>query len=159
MSCIESPQRQDKKAKIESLLKSKGDDSELIKKEMLEFIERRRITHYINSIDLGAATYYKCQLNKSQIEGGGGAGVSLPKGIGLEAKIKIMREQGACSESGQDIGIFGSCDHLTVQEEGVIEYEILPIYTLLNRQHEETRKTLQEAIEFYIKSKSKRKLI
>ena len=134
----------------EYLNKGESNYKEIVRR-MLKFIQYERITHYIQSIDMGAASYYKCTQKQSKLSGGGGAGISVPKVGSLEAKVQALSESGVRVVKQDDLGIL---DGHTVKQETTVNYDIMPIDTLLDPDYKKTREALQEAIREYIEEKN-----
>ncbi len=120
--------------------------------EMYRFIDSRKITHYINSINLGAAVYYESTVVKSSLDIGGNAGATADE-VGLTALVNRNKDKGCFSTKLQSIGRLDEANQ--VLQEAIIDFEILPIYTLLKRRHVKTRKALEVALKLYIERESK----
>lgn len=141
---------------IEDYLKRNKNNAKIYNKfvgEMYNFIAAKGVTHYVYSIMLGAAIYHKTTKTIDEMSAEGGAGIGLPKGADFEAKINFMNKKGMIEKTERRIGEMDA-DH-RVLKEAVIKYNSRPVYTLINRRFEATRKAFEKAIRSYIGKESK----
>lgn len=114
-------------------------------REMLQFIRDEKVTHYVSSIDLGAAEYFTFTSSEKSLEAGGKAEVPVPN-ASLDVQAKYLNVD---IEAAGTKRRYGDVD--TVQPfsgEGLIESTILPIDTLIECAR--TRHLLHIAIKLYI---------
>ena len=136
---------------IEEYLNQSESNYREIVRRMSKFIQYEHITHYIQAIDMGAASYYKCTQKQNNLSGGGGAGITVPQAASLEAKVQALSKSGVRVVKQDDLGIL---DGHTVKQEATVNYDIMPIDTLLDPDYKKTREALQEAIREYIEEKN-----
>lgn len=139
--------------KVQSYLKDNLDGFWEVVGKVHLFIKAAKVTHYISAIDLGAAAYSisivrsHCCKKTAKVE----AGVEYLAGLGGGMSSKSERKQ----ERSRDhfIGQLESVE--CGRGEGVIGYELLPVFKLICYEHEGIKKAIQKAIQFYLKRCSK----
>ena len=138
---------------IEGFLQKSDDLSDYIG-ETYRFIADKKITHYISSINLGAAVYDEATSTESATSGGGNVGLDPGQGGSLKIKGKASRKKRSYRSKHKTIG--GDIDTVKIGSgEGVVDYELLPVSSLIHRHHANFKAVLQEAIKHYLEKESK----
>lgn len=121
--------------------------------ETYKFIEEKKITHYISGIDLGAAEY----IESTVIASGINAQLDPSQGGTLKDRVKATLARGTYSSRSHTIGGFlGDINGVKIGSgECVIEYEILPVYSLLHHHHFNFKEVLHQATKAYLEKESK----
>ena len=148
---LERGEMNERAREIEEYLNQSENNYREIVGRMSKFIQYEHITHYIQAIDIGAASYYRCTQTQKNLSGGGGAGIIVPQAASLEAKVQALSKSGVRVVKQDDLGIL---DGHTVKQEATVNYDIMPIHTLLDPDYKRTREALQEAIREYIEEKN-----
>ena len=123
--------------------------------KMYEFISYLKITHYISNVSLGGAVYYDFTSTETSRSIGGDLGFGCGP---LQERVKLNVERHTGSSYGKCTQIGGMADVSRVEknnQEGIVEYGLLPLYDLLLKDHTKTRRALSKAIGKYIKEKEK----
>lgn len=136
--------------KIRHYLSSYQDKYEKFVSCAYNYIMKIRVTHYIDKITLGAAKFSTISNLKFSTEGKAGFGAGVKQSGKAEASIQAKHERCVEHYRGKEIGKLD--DVYGPRGEGVIEYEISPIYTLV--QTAKVKEILKDALTRYLERES-----
>ena len=139
--------------KVQDYLQNNPSDFWNVVAKVYEFIKTEKITHYVSAIDLGAAAYSisiirrRCCKRIAKLEAGvenlaGGGG-----GMSSNSERNQERVRDHC------IGNLKAVEY--GRGEGVIGYELLPVFKLICSEHVKIQEAVQRAIQFYLRRCSK----
>ena len=138
--------------RVENYLTHDSNKSNVIE-EMYYLIKKMEVTHYISGVNLGASCYWECSGKKSDLQGGGSAGVDI-QGASLQSTLDLAKSSNFNLLTGANFGAnVEAVKDVDLTNDYVVEYDIRPLSELLHIDHKRTRKALNKAIEVYIMEK------
>lgn len=143
----------EKMEKVEAYLRDNATMKYNVLDRVYRFLKEKKTTHYISAIELGAVVYslgVKCSKMRA-IGGCAGAGVDL---VAAEAKTSIKSTKQMLQKTSRRRTI-GNIEQVERGKgEGVIGYQLQPIFMLIDEKHEKTKQLLQSAILSYLQEQS-----
>ena len=143
---------EDKVQEYICMCNSQGSGLDSIMEGVYDYIKGLRITHYISAIELGACKYSltlsktRCQIQRMKHE----IGQEYLAGLGVGIENKTSR-----TDQTSKVLCIGDIDSVNTTGEAMTRYNLLPLFTLVCREHKEIKKILQMAICYYLKKSSK----
>lgn len=141
--------------KVHSFLLHSKSKYEDILKRVYWYVSTHKLTHYVSSMVLGAAKY-SVSISRSRSRKRGlkaEAGIEELAGMGMGMEFK--KEYDFKSSMVQCVGDLKEVDLGGGRGEGVIEYEMSPVFRLICEDHKAIKCVLQRAICYYLKRNSK----